>query len=212
VAPLSLKASVLELIEREAQIAAQTGKGRIVAKMNSLSEPDVIKALYRASQAGVQIDLVVRGICALRPGIPGVSERIRVISIVDRFLEHARIWHFDAGGKREVFLASADWMQRNFVRRVEIAFPVEDASIRDRILDEILAASLADNAKARVLRPDGTYERPPLQPGTAPLRSQERLMGIARRVSTAAEAPVAAPDVFPNQRRPERRRKKRSLA
>jgi polyphosphate kinase len=214
VAPLSLKGAVLELIEREAQIAAQTGKGRIVAKMNSLSEPDVIKALYRASQAGVQIDLVVRGVCVLRPGIPGVSDRIRVISIVDRFLEHARIWHFEAGGKREMFLASADWMQRNFVRRVEIAFPVEDPAIRDRIFDEILATSLADNVKARILRPDGTYERAPVSPGAPTVRSQERFMALARRASSAAEAPVAAADVFPNpnQRRPERRRKKRTLA
>jgi polyphosphate kinase len=211
VAPLSLKAAVLELIEREAQIAAQTGKGRIVAKMNSLSEPDVIKALYRASQAGVQIDLVVRGVCVLRPGIPGVSDRIRVISIVDRFLEHSRIWHFDAGGKREMFLASADWMQRNFVRRVEIAFPVEDPTIRDRIFDEILSLSLADNVKARILRPDGTYERAAVSPGAPTLRSQERFMALARRASSAAEAPVAAADVFPNQRRPERRRKKRTL-
>jgi polyphosphate kinase len=211
VAPLSLKAAVLELIEREAQIAAQTGKGRIVAKMNSLSEPDVIKALYRASQAGVQIDLVVRGVCVLRPGIPGVSDRIRVTSIVDRFLEHSRIWHFDAGGKREMFLASADWMQRNFVRRVEIAFPVEDPTIRDRIFDEILSLSLADNVKARILRPDGTYERAAVSPGAPTLRSQERFMALARRASSAAEAPVAAADVFPNQRRPERRRKKRTL-
>src|SRR5438067_8526780 len=157
VAPLRLKSAVLELIEREAQIAKETGKGRIIAKMNSLSEPDAIKALYRASQAGVQIDLIVRGICSLRPGIPGLSERIKVISIVDRFLEHARIWHFEAGGKREMFLASADWMQRNFVRRVEIAFPVEDPAIRDRIFDEILTISLADNVKARLLRADGTY-------------------------------------------------------
>ncbi|MFL5420627.1 MAG: polyphosphate kinase 1, partial [Myxococcales bacterium] len=212
VAPLSLKAAVLELIDREAQIASQTGKGRIVAKMNSLSEPDVIKALYRASQAGVQIDLVVRGVCVLRPGIPGVSDRIRVTSIVDRFLEHARIWHFEAGGKREMFLASADWMQRNFVRRVEIAFPVDDPAIRDRIFDEILAISLADNVKARILRADGTYERAPVAPGAPTVRSQERFMAFARRASSAAEAPVAAADVFPNQRRPERRRKKRTLA
>src|SRR5205823_13781919 len=109
VAPLGLKSAVLDLIDREAQIAKETGRGRIVAKMNSLQEPDVVKALYRASQAGVQIDLMVRGICVLRPGIPGVSDRIRVVSIVDRFLEHARIWHFEAGGKREMFLASADW-------------------------------------------------------------------------------------------------------
>jgi polyphosphate kinase len=212
VAPLSLKASVLELIDREAQIAAQTGKGRIVAKMNSLSEPDVIKALYRASQAGVQIDLVIRGICALRPGIPGVSDRIRVLSIVDRFLEHARIWHFEAGGKREMFLASADWMQRNFVRRVEIAFPVDDPAIRERIFEEILTVSLADNVKARILRADGTYERATPAPGAPLVRSQERFMALARRASSAADAPVAAADVFPNQRRPERRRKKRSLA
>jgi len=212
VAPLNLKASVLELIEREAQIAAQTGKGRIVAKMNSLSEPDVIKALYRASQAGVQIDLIVRGICSLRPGIPGVSDRIRVVSIVDRFLEHARVWYFEAGGKREMFLASADWMQRNFVRRVEIVFPVEDSAIRDRIFDEILATSLADNVKARILRADGTYERATPLPGAPQVRSQERFMALARRASSAADAPVAAADVFPNQRRPERRRKKRSLA
>jgi polyphosphate kinase len=212
VAPLSLKASLLELIDREAQIAAQTGKGRIVAKMNSLSEPDVIKALYRASQAGVQIDLVVRGICALRPGIPGISERIRVVSIVDRFLEHARIWHFEAGGKREMFLASADWMQRNFVRRVEIAFPVEDPAIRDRIFDEILTLSLADNVKARILSADGTYARATPAPGAPLVRSQERFMALARRASSAADAPVTAADVFPNQRRPERKRRKRSLA
>jgi polyphosphate kinase len=209
VAPLSLKSGVLELIERETQIAAQTGKGRIVAKMNSLQEPDVIRALYRASQAGVQIDLIVRGICCLRPGIPGISERIRVISIVDRFLEHSRIWSFDAGGKREVWLASADWMQRNFVRRVEIAFPVEDARLKERIVEEVLGTSLADNVKARVLRPDGTYERVAPPPAGPAVRSQERCMALARRAA-AVEAPVAAPDVFPSaQRRSERRRKKR---
>ncbi|HEY6908790.1 MAG TPA: polyphosphate kinase 1, partial [Myxococcales bacterium] len=159
VAPLGLKAGVIEIIEREAEIARQTGKGRIVAKMNSLADSDVIKALYRASQAGVQIDLIIRGICGLRPGVPGVSERIRVISIVDRYLEHTRIWLFDAGGKREVWLGSADWMARNFIRRVEVAFPIEDASLKERIADEILATQLLDNVKARVLLPDGHYER-----------------------------------------------------
>src|SRR3954468_646220 len=212
VAPLGMKKSVTEMIDRAAEIARQTGKGRIVAKMNSLADSEVIKALYRASQAGVQIDLIIRGICCLRPGVPGVSERIRVISIVDRYLEHTRIWYFDAGGKREMFLASADWMQRNFVRRVEIAFPVDDPAIRDRIFDEILAISLADNVKARILRADGTYERAPVPPGAPTVRSQERFMAFARRASSAAEAPVAAADVFPNQRRPERRRKKRTLA
>src|SRR6267154_107532 len=163
VAPLNLKSVVLELIEREAQIAKDTGRGRIVAKMNSLQEPEVLKALYRASQAGVQIELMVRGICVLRPGIPGVSERIKVVSVVDRFLEHSRIWYFEAGGKRDVYLSSADWMQRNFVRRVEIAFPVEDAGVKERILDEVLATSRGDNLKARILRADGQYER--VQPG-----------------------------------------------
>jgi len=214
VAPLNLKSAVLELIEREAAVAKEAGRGRIIAKMNSLQEPDVVKALYRASQAGVQIDLMVRGICVLRPGIPGVSERIRVISVVDRFLEHSRIWYFEAGGKREVHLSSADWMQRNFVRRVEIAFPVEDAAVKERILEEVLATSLGDNVKARVLRADGQYER--VQPGShgtgaAALRSQERFMALARRVAAPeGQAPVSTPDVFPStQRRRESRRKKR---
>ncbi|HWE26288.1 MAG TPA: polyphosphate kinase 1, partial [Myxococcales bacterium] len=214
VAPMGLKNAVLELIERETQLAKETGKGHIIAKMNALSEPDAIRALYRASQAGVQIDLVVRGICCLRPGIPGLSERIKVTSIVDRYLEHSRIWYFEAGGKHEVYLASADWMQRNFVRRVEIAFPVEDPALKQRIVDEVLATSLGDNVKARILRADGQYER--VLPGTngtgiAPLRSQERFMNLARRVATPeAQAAVATPDVFPSaQRRREPRRKKR---
>jgi polyphosphate kinase len=214
VAPLGLKSAVLDLIDREAQFAKDTGRGRIVAKMNSLQEPDVVKALYRASQAGVQIDLMVRGICVLRPGIPGVSERIKVTSVVDRFLEHSRIWSFDAGGKREVYLASADWMQRNFLRRVEIAFPVEDAALKERIVEEVLGISQGDNVKARILRADGQYER--IQPGThgtsaAPLRSQERFMALARRiVAPEAQAAAASHDVFPStQRRREPRRKKR---
>ena len=211
---MGLKNAVLELIDRETQISKETGKGRIIAKMNALSEPDAIKALYRASQAGVQIDLIVRGICSLRPGIPGLSERIKVISIVDRFLEHSRIWYFEAGGKREIYLSSADWMQRNFVRRVEIAFPVEDPAVKERIVDELLGTALGDNIKARILRPDGQYER--VAPGshgtgTAPLRSQERFMALARRTATPeAQAAVASPDMFPStHRRREPRRKKR---
>jgi len=213
VAPLGLKASVIEMIDREAELARQTGRGRIVAKMNSLADSEVIKALYRASQAGVQIDLIVRGICCLRPGVPGISERIRVISIVDRFLEHARIWFFEAGGKRDMWLSSADWMPRNFIRRVEVAFPVEDASLKDRIAEEILGTQLLDNVKARVLRPDGHYER--IQPGSdgtpmTPVRSQERLMAQARRGISAVEQPlVAGPEMFPAERRQARRRRKR---
>ncbi|HEY2031182.1 MAG TPA: polyphosphate kinase 1 [Myxococcales bacterium] len=207
VAPLTLKSSIVEMIDREADIARATGKGRIVAKMNSLADSEVIKALYRASQAGVQVDLIVRGICCLRPGVAGVSERIRVVSIVDRFLEHSRIWFFEAGGKREVWCSSADWMPRNFIRRVEVAFPIEDPVLRDRIADEILAIHLADNVKARVLEADGHYER--LAASGAPLRSQERFMALARRVGWQ-EPPVAGQEPFPSTaRRPARRRRKR---
>jgi len=214
VAPLGLKAAVIEMIDREAEVARQTGKGRIIAKMNSLADSEVIKALYRASQAGVQIDLIVRGICCLRPGVPGVSERIRVVSIVDRYLEHTRIWFFEAGGKKEVWLSSADWMPRNFIRRVETAFPIDEAGLRDRIVDELLATHLADNTKARILLPDGRYER--LQPGSyttpaTPLRSQERFMSLARRAGAMLEQPpVAGQEIFPStERRPQRRRRKR---
>ena len=214
VAPLGLKAAVIEMIDREAELARQTGRGRIVAKMNSLVDSEVIKALYRASQAGVQIDLIVRGICCLRPGLPGVSDRIRVVSVVDRFLEHSRIWFFEAGGRREMWLSSADWMPRNFIRRVEVAFPIEDPGLKDRIADEILGTQLLDNVKARILHPDGGYER--IIPGsygtpTTPIRSQERLMASARRGSVGSEPPlVAGPEMFPaGERRPGRRRRKR---
>jgi len=214
VAPLGLKAAVIEMIDREAELARQSGKGRIIAKMNSLADSEVIKALYRASQAGVQIDLIVRGICCLRPGMPGVSDRIRVISIVDRFLEHSRIWFFEAGGKREVWLSSADWMPRNFIRRVELAFPIEDPSLKDRVIEEILGTALLDNTKSRFLHPDAHYER--ILPGSygtpiTLLRSQERLMTVARRAAAALEQPpVAGPEIFPStERRPARRRRKR---
>ena len=214
VAPLGLKAGVIEMIDREADTARQSGKGRIVAKMNSLADSEVIKALYRASQAGVQIDLIVRGICCLRPGVPGVSERIRVVSIVDRYLEHTRIWFFEAGGKKDLWLSSADWMPRNFIRRVETAFPIEDAALKERILEEILTTQLSDNAKARILMPDGRYER--VVPGSygtpaTLVRSQERFMALARRAGAAFEQPpVAGQEIFPStERRPQRRRRKR---
>jgi polyphosphate kinase len=214
VAPLGLKAAVLEMIDHEADIARQTGKGRIIAKMNSLADSEVIKALYRASQAGVQIDLIVRGICCLRPGVPGVSERIRVVSIVDRYLEHTRIWFFEAGGKKEVWLSSADWMPRNFIRRVETAFPIEDPALKDRIVDEILGTQLADNTKSRILLADARCER--ILPGSygtpaTPVRSQERFMSLARRAGMVVEQPpVAGQEIFPStERRPQRRRRKR---
>jgi polyphosphate kinase len=214
VAPMAMKQGVLDLIERETQLKLTTGKGRIIAKMNALADYEVIKALYRASQAGVQIDLIIRGICCLRPGVPGVSEKIRVTSIIDRFLEHHRIWYFENGGKRDVWLASADWMGRNFVRRVEIAFPVEDPPLRDRIIDEILGGALADNVKARMLLPDGNYVRvQPGQAGTGPLpvRSQERFMAAARRLVAEPTVPAGSShdSTFPGTSAHLRREKKR---
>jgi polyphosphate kinase len=159
VAPGDLREQVLELIERERRHAEAGRLGRIVVKMNALVEPSVIDALYGASQAGVTIDLVIRGICCLRPGVPGVSDRVRVTSIVDKFLEHSRIFYFENGGEPDVFLASADWMPRNFFRRIEVMFPLEDDRLKLRVVDEILPVILADDVKARALRSDGRYER-----------------------------------------------------
>ncbi len=175
---------LIALIDRERRHAEAGIPARIIAKMNSLVDPGAIEALYAASQAGVRIDLIVRGICCLRPGIPGVSENIRVISIVDKFLEHSRITYFQNGDNPEVFLASADWMPRNFRRRVEIMFPIEDPRLQNRIVDGILGVVLMDNVKARVLQPDGTYRRiPPPMPGEPVIRSQVEFQNMARELS-----------------------------
>jgi polyphosphate kinase len=188
IAPHGLQDRIIALIEREAALGS---RGRIIAKMNALVDAPVIKALYRASQAGVSIDLIVRGICCLRPGVPGTSDNIRVISIVDRFLEHARIFHFGNGGKREVYLSSADWMPRNFQRRIEVMFPIEDEGLRDRVIDEILGIALKDNVKARQLMSDGRYVRKQAAQsadGSGPeasLRSQYRFMELAREKAQA---------------------------
>src|SRR6202789_1696945 len=157
VAPLDLAEKVITLIDREAEHAHRGGEGRIIAKMNALLDKSLVQALYRASQAGVQIDLIVRGICALRPGIRGVSENIRVRSIVGRFLEHSRIYYFGNGGDEEIYIGSADLMPRNLYERVEVLVPVRDEMFRERIRHEILGASLADNRKARILLSDSTY-------------------------------------------------------
>ncbi|HYJ39162.1 MAG TPA: polyphosphate kinase 1 [Steroidobacteraceae bacterium] len=156
--PFGLHEKVVEKIEREAQHAAAGKPARILAKMNSLVDPQVIEALYRASRAGVQIDLIIRGLCSLRPGIPAVSENIRVRSIVGRFLEHSRVFFFGNDGASELYLASADWMERNFFRRVEIAFPVREETHRDRIVRD-LNSYLSDNTRAWVLGRDGHYSR-----------------------------------------------------
>ena len=156
IAPLNLRARFIELIEREAAHAAAGRPARIIGKMNALVDKDVIDALYRASQAGVTIDLIVRGICCLRPGIPGVSDHIRVISIVGRFLEHSRLWQFQNGGDEEFYLGSCDWMPRNFDRRVEAAAPVESPALHER-LRSLLATYLDDNRQAWELRPEGQW-------------------------------------------------------
>jgi polyphosphate kinase len=156
--PFTLHAALIGRIEREIAHAREGRPARLVAKMNSLIEPQIIQALYRASQAGVTCQLIVRGICALKPGLPGVSENITVRSIVGRFLEHSRAYYFLNGGDEELFLASADWMERNFFRRIEVGFPVQRSRYRERILED-LETCLADNVNAWRLGPDGSYAR-----------------------------------------------------
>jgi polyphosphate kinase len=175
-APFALHDRLVELIDREAVEAREGRPARIVAKMNALSEPRVIEALYRASQAGVSIDLIVRGICCLRPGVPGLSETIRVRSIIGRFLEHSRVYHFHAGGAELVYCASADWMQRNFFKRVEVAFPVEDPAAKARVLEEGLATYLRDDVRAWELLPDGRYRRLARHAELPPHSAQDTLL------------------------------------
>jgi polyphosphate kinase len=202
VAPLNLAEKCISLIEREAENARAGRPARIIAKNNSLLDDDIIRALYRASQAGVEIELLVRGICALRPGIRGISDRIRVRSIVGRFLEHSRIYYFENGGEPEVYLGSADWMPRNLHERVEVLFPLKNPLLRDRVIHEILAAFLADNVKTRFLQNDGRYLRPWQSPqgrskrppqGAAAFSAQEFFMGLAEGVKTPEEIPASIP-------------------
>jgi polyphosphate kinase len=180
VAPLTMAESFLGLIRRESEHAQAGRPAHIVAKMNALLEPSVIEALYQASQSGVEIDLIVRGLSILRPGVKGLSERIRVRSIVGRFLEHSRIFHFANGGNDEIYLGSADWMPRNLFERCEVVFPVRDPVARARIHNEILPAYLADTIKARLQQPDGSYLRAgKLLKDAKPFASQEFLMQLA---------------------------------
>jgi len=157
-APFTMHQKVLEAIEGEIRHAKAKKPARIVAKMNALLEPQIIDALYRASQAGVKVDLIVRGVCALRPQVKGLSENIRVRSIVGRFLEHTRVFQF-RNTEPQVWLSSADWMDRNFFRRIELAFPVEDAKLRKRIAAEGLKSYLDDNVQAWEMHADGSYKR-----------------------------------------------------
>ncbi len=180
VAPLTMAESFLRLIRREQEHAQAGRPAHIVAKMNALLEPSIIQALYQASQAGVEIDLIIRGLCILRPGVKGLSERIRVRSIVGRLLEHSRIYHFANGGSDEIYIGSADWMPRNLFERCEVVFPVRDPAARARIHGEILPAYLADTVKARVQQPDGIYVRAgKLMKDAKPFSAQEFLMQLA---------------------------------
>ncbi|MBI4668043.1 MAG: polyphosphate kinase 1 [Elusimicrobia bacterium] len=172
IAPWNLHDEFVRLIHEEIKFQKRDGSGRITAKMNSLVDPDIIEALYDASAAGVRIDLLVRGICCLKAGIRGMSEMIRVVSVVDRFLEHSRIYSFGTGERQKLYLSSADWMPRNFFSRYELAFPVKDPDLKRYITEIILAKGLADNVKAWDLRPDGTYERLSRQSGAEPVQSQ----------------------------------------
>ena len=180
VAPATLRGKVLEAIEREEAHARAGRKGKIIAKMNQLVDPEVIRALYRASQAGVDIDLIVRGVCCLRPQVPGVSETIRVRSIVGRFLEHSRAFYFLNNGAEDLYAGSADWMQRNLNSRVEAVFPVEDPHLKKKVM-QVFDLMLRDNVKARELEANGQYCRAKRSPGQKRLNAQERLLELSAR-------------------------------
>lgn len=214
-APFSLAEAFVSRIDREAahakkqkrpskssqaapQAAPQAAhQPRIIAKMNSLVDPSVIKALYRASQAGVQIDLIVRGICCLRPGVPGLSENIRVRSIIGRFLEHSRVFYFANGGDEEVLCGSADWMPRNFYRRVEVIYPVLDPELRTRLKEEVLIGALRDNVKARELLPDGTHRRVSRPGGEKKSEFQTGLLKAAQKKARSKSERAPAPTLAP---------------
>jgi polyphosphate kinase len=184
-APQGLKERILEFIDAERAEAEAGRPSRILAKLNAVVDREVIRALYKASRAGVPVDLIVRGICCLRPGVPGVSENIRVRSVVDRFLEHERVLVFGTGERTRMFLSSADWMPRNFLRRVELTWPVKSPALQKRIFDEILHASLHDNRKAWDLGADGTYVRVKAKENEAVLRSQAWLLDVERPIAAA---------------------------
>jgi polyphosphate kinase len=190
VAPVDLAERVANLIAREADHARAGKPARIIAKINSLLDKNVVQELYRASEAGVQVDLIVRGICSLNPGMRGISDRIQVRSIVGRFLEHSRIYYFQNGGEDEIYLGSADWMPRNLHERVEVVFPLRDAMLRDRVKNEILAAYLADNVKARILQRGGSYVRAAGKIKTAPFSAQDFLIDVAEGKRDESAIPV----------------------
>ncbi len=193
VAPFELHDKMLSLIAREAANAKQGLPARIIAKMNALADREIIEALYGASQAGVKIDLIVRGLCCLRPKLKGISDNISVRSIVDRFLEHSRIFYFENALQPEVFVGSADWLPRNFFRRIEVVFPIEDGVLRERMRSELLDLSLEDNVKARILNANGSYSRPVLKQCTKPRRSQSEFIALALGENSSERKPGRKP-------------------
>jgi polyphosphate kinase len=194
VAPEHLQNRTVQLIEEQTERANRSEPSRIVAKFNALVDVRVMAALYRASQAGVPIELIVRGICCLQPGVPGLSENIRVHSIVDRFLEHSRIFVFGPDDDAQVYMSSADWMPRNFYRRVEVMFPIESAQLKKRVLQEIIPTFLKDNVKSRRMRSDGRYERVQPEDDAAPFRCQEELLRLTLEQAAAKSAVMAEDD------------------
>jgi polyphosphate kinase len=178
--PFSLHNQILRAIRHETELAKLGKRGYIIAKMNALLEPETINALYEASQAGVKIDLIVRGVCALRPGVEGLSENIRVRSIIGRFLEHTRIFYFRNELQHDVYLASADWMDRNFFRRIEVCFPVLDKKLKKRVLDEGLKVYLNDNIQAWDMDSEGGYRRKSPRTATPKSAQGELLIALSR--------------------------------
>jgi polyphosphate kinase len=172
VAPLNLRKRMMELIKRETAHALEGRPAHIMAKINRLTDLPIIEALYEASQAGVKIDLIVRGACMIRPNEPGLSQTVHVRSVVGPFLEHSRIFYFANGGDEELYIGSADWMARNLDRRVEVVVPVLDPNLKSYLKDTVLAAYLRDNVKARVMNSDGSYVQPEMSSGEEPFNSQ----------------------------------------
>jgi polyphosphate kinase len=209
ISPVNLAADALAQINREAEHAANGRPARIIAKMNALLDKNIIEGLYRASQAGVKIDLIVRGMCSLRPGVPGVSDNITVRSIVGRFLEHSRIFYFANGGDEEIYISSADWMPRNLYERVEVICPVLHPALKLRLKSEILAAYLADNVKARFLDRAGRYMRASRLRGQREFSAQDFLIAVAEGTATAGDIPD---EVMPRVRKVAPPRAKKQVA
>jgi polyphosphate kinase len=186
VAPVSLRSQLKALIDRECEHHAAGRPARLIFKLNAVADPGMIRNLYRASQRGVRADLIVRGVCCLRPGIPGISETITVRSIVGRFLEHSRLYYFENGGDPEVYIGSADLMERNLDRRVEVLCPVHQPDLRTHLRDVVLDTLLADTDRARVLRTDGSYVPVAHAAGADPVNAHKRLLDVYSVLSSTA--------------------------